>query len=111
MPLTYRMVVMQGCAVLIAAVALLPVAREETWAALLAGAVSVVPNALYAWQSERERSPGRLVAFGLLRFLLTLALLGAAIALLRPAPLGFFGAFVLGQLAFFVAPLLDRGAS
>ena len=110
MPLTYRMVVTQGCAVLVTAVALVPVGREEAWSALLAGAVSVTPNALFAWQSERLRSPGRLVAFGVLRFVLTLVLLGMAIALLRPAPLGFFGAFVLGQLAFVLAPLLDRGA-
>jgi F0F1-type ATP synthase assembly protein I len=110
-PLTYRTVVIQAFVVLVTAAVLLPVGREETWSALLAGAVSVIPNALFAWQSERLRSPGRLVASGVLRFLLTVTLLGVVMAMLRPAPLGFFGAFAMGQLAFVVAPLLDRGAS
>lgn len=102
---------MQVCAALFAAAVLLLVGSKDAWSGLLAGAVSVLPNALFAWLTERQRSPGRLVAFGVLRFVLTILLLAAAVAALRPAPLGFFGTFMLVQLAFVAGPLMDRDST
>jgi F0F1-type ATP synthase assembly protein I len=92
------------------AAGLLLVDAAQAIAALLAGAVVVLPNAYFAWRAGSERSPGRLLAHGMMRFVLTVTLMAAAFAVFKPAPLGFFSAFVLMQAMYAAGPLLFGGS-
>ena len=78
---------------------------EQAAAAAWGGAVSVVPTALFAWAAERERKAGRVLAYGLGRSLATVALMAAAFAWAKPAPLGFFVTLGAVHLAYVAAPL------
>ncbi|MCY3793000.1 MAG: ATP synthase subunit I [Gammaproteobacteria bacterium] len=78
---------------------------EQAAAAAWGGAVSVVPTALFAWAAERERKAGRVLAYGLGRSLATVALMAAAFAWAKPAPLGFFVTLGTVHLAYVAAPL------
>lgn len=93
-------------ALAVAAMLLLLVGTGQAFAALLAGAVVVVPNGYFAWRAGVERSPGRLLAHGVIRFLLTVFLMAAAFVLFAPEPLGFFSAFLLMQVMYVAGPLL-----
>jgi F0F1-type ATP synthase assembly protein I len=104
LPLT--IVALQLAVAVIVAVALLLVDASQAIAALLAGAVVVLPNGYFAWRAGVERSPGKLLAHGMMRFVLTLALMALAFAVFKPAPLGFFSAFVLMQAMYVAGPLL-----
>jgi F0F1-type ATP synthase assembly protein I len=97
---------LQLAVALFVAAVLLFVDVSQSIAALLAGAVVVLPNGYFAWRAGVERSPGRLLAHGMMRFVLTLALMALVFALLEPAPLGFFSAFVLMQAMYVAGPLL-----
>lgn len=90
---------------LVMAAALLLIAPEQSFAALLAGLVCVVPGAFFAWRSQRERSPGRLLGQGVLKFVLTLVSMALVFAWFVPPPLGFFATFVLMQAMYVVGPL------
>ncbi|MEZ5558536.1 MAG: ATP synthase subunit I [Pseudomonadales bacterium] len=111
MPLTYRIVILQLCVAVVASAGLMLMSSRQAVAGLIAGAVCVIPNALFAWQTERQRSAGRLLALGVLRFALTLLLLGIAVAAWQPAALGFFGTLVLAQLMYVAGPMTARGAT
>ena len=78
---------------------------DQTVAALAAGTASVVPAALYAWRASVERSPGRFLLQGVLKFLLTILLVAACIVLIRPAAAGFFGTLILLQVMYVMVPL------
>ena len=78
---------------------------EQAVAAAWGGAVCVVPTALFAWAAEREPKAGRVLAYGLGRSLATVALMAAAFAWVRPAPLGFFATLGAVHLAYVAAPL------
>ena len=78
---------------------------NQTVAALAAGTASVIPAALYAWQTTVERSPGRFLLQGVLKFLLTILLVAACIVLIKPAAAGFFGTLILLQVMYAVVPL------
>lgn len=80
--------------------------NSQAFAALLAGAVVGVPAGYFAWRATVERSAGRLLVQGMMKTLLTLTLMALAFALWKPAPLGFFAAFVLMQAMYVVGPLL-----
>ncbi|MCY4342301.1 MAG: ATP synthase subunit I [Gammaproteobacteria bacterium] len=77
---------------------------EQAAAAAWGGMVSVVPTALFAWATDRERREGQFLAYGLARTLATLALMAVALAWARPAPFGFFAALGWVQLAYVVVP-------
>lgn len=79
---------------------------EQALAALMAGLVCVVPGALFAWQAARTHSAARVLRQGVAKLGLTIALMVAVIAALRPQALGFFSAFVAAQAAYVVGPLL-----
>lgn len=74
-------------------------------AALLAGAVVVIPAAWFAWRARSERSPGRLLAHGAMKVLLTLTSMALVFAVLEPQPLVFFGTFLVMQVMYVVGPL------
>jgi len=90
---------------LVVAAGLALVDNSQAMAALLAGAVCVVPGGYFAWRATVERSPARLLGQGVMKFLLTLTLMALAFVVFRPAPLGFFAAFVLMQTMYVVGPV------
>ncbi len=71
--------------------------------ALLATAACVLPNGYFAWRSQHERLPSRILGAGALKFFSTVALMIVALWLWRPAPLGFLGALVVMQVGHAVA--------
>ena len=81
-------------------------AGSDAVAALMAGAVCVVPGGYFAWRALNERSPGRLLGQGVMKFLLTVTLMALVFAVMKPAPLGFFASFVAMQFAYVVGPLV-----
>ncbi len=85
--------------------------NSYAWAALLAGAVCVVPAGYFAWRATVERSPGRLLGQGGMKFLLTLTSMALVFAVFEPAPLAFFGTFVLMQAMYVVGPLVFAGGN
>lgn len=97
-----RIVAYQGAVALVMAVALAPLGRAQSLAALIAGLVVLVPNAYFAWRAGVEPSPTRLLAHGVGRSVATLVLMAAAFAVTRPAPLGFFAALIVMQLMYLV---------
>lgn len=74
-------------------------------AALLGGACVLLPAAYLAWRAGRERSPQKLLAMGVGKFVSTCALLAIAMVLVKPSPLGFFPALVVAQLMYVLVPL------
>ena len=109
MPLPYRIVALQLWAALVLAAALLFVGRDQAAAALLGGAVCVLPAGYFAWRVEHERSAARLLGHGVMKSMTTVALMALVFATLQPPLLGFFSAFVLLQLMYVVGPLGRRG--
>lgn len=79
--------------------------NSQAMAALLAGAVCVVPAGYFAWRATAERSPGRLLGQGVMKFLLTLTSMALVFAMFQPAPLVFFGTFALMQAMYVAGPL------
>ncbi len=77
----------------------------EPKAALLAGAVVVLPGAWFAWRATAERSPGRLLAHGAARLILTLTSMVLVFMVLEPEPLGFLSTLILMQAMYVVGPL------
>lgn len=108
-PLSYRIVTLQASAAIVAAVGLLLVSADEASAALLAGAVGVIPSGYLAWRAQVERSPGRLLGQGMAKFGLTLVLMTLAFAWFKPPPFGFFATLVLMQLMYIVGALGTAG--
>ena len=83
----------------------------EAGAALLGGASVAVPAAWFAWRASRERSPQKLLGFGVGKFVSTCALLAAAVVVFRPPPTGLFVTLFACQLAYVLVPLLAGKAS
>ena len=83
---------------------------EEAAAALLAGVVCVLPTAAFAWFSMQNVRAAQFVGLGVLKSVVTMALMAAVFVAAKPAPLGFFVALVVLQLAYVVGPLLKRAA-
>ncbi len=102
MPLSYRIVTLQVFTAVVTAAGLLLVSAEEAVSALLAGAVCAIPNGLFAWRAQVERSPGRLLGQGIGKTVLTLILMVVAFAVFKPRPLGFFATLGLLQLMYVV---------
>ncbi len=111
MPLPYRIVLLQLATSFVAAGALLLISPEQSLAALLAGIVCIAPGGYFAWRAQRERSPGRLLGQGALKFVLTLSLMALVFVLYKPPPLGFFATFVLIQAMYVVGSLRYPGGS
>lgn len=107
--LPYVIVVLQLMTSLAVAAAFALVDDAQAYAALLAGGVGVLPAGYFAWRSRWERSPGRLLGQGLMKFLLTLTLMALTFAVFEPAPMGFFTAFVLMQAMYVVGPAAFGG--
>ena len=105
MPLSYRIVTLQAFAAAVSAVCLLLLSVEEAQAALLAGAAGVIPGGYLAWRAQVERSPGRLLGQGMVKFVLTLLLMALAFAWFKPPPFGFFATLVLMQIMYIVGAL------
>jgi len=110
MAVAYRIVVYQAATALLIAAGLAWVSLDQGVAALLAGAVCVVPNGYYAWRISGERSPGRLLGLGVARVMVTLSLMAVAFATAKPAPLGFFVTFIAMQLMYVVGSVNEYGA-
>ena len=104
-PLAYRIVTLQACAAMVAAVGFLLLSADEASAALLAGAVGVIPSGYLAWRTQVERSPGRLLGQGMAKFGLTLLLMTLAFVWFSPPPFGFFATLVLMQLMYIIGAL------
>lgn len=110
-----QIVMLQSMTSLVVAAVLLlsdnPQAGSQAVAALLAGAVCVVPGGYFAWRAQVERSPARLLGQGVMKFLLTVTSMALVFAVLKPAPLGFFASFVAMQMMYVVGPVLFGGSS
>ena len=104
--MAYRIVALQLVVVIVTASVMSLVATGEAVAALLAGVVSVVPAAIFAWRSASTRQAARIVGLGVGKMVLTILLMVAVFAVFKPLALGFFVAFVAAQTAYVVAPLL-----
>ncbi len=107
--LPYLIVLLQLMTSLVVAAALALVDGAEARSALLAGGVTVLPAGYFAWRMQRERSAGRLLGQGLMKFLLTVTLMALTFAVFEPAPIGFFSAFVLMQVMYVVGPAAFGG--
>ena len=94
-------VVLQGGIALAVALLLASLDPAQAFAAGLAGFVCVGANGWFAWQLGRNRDPRRLLWMGVLRSVLTMALLGVVIVGFKPARAGFLGTFALSQAAYF----------
>jgi ATP synthase protein I len=97
---TVRIVLYQALVAVVVAAGMAPMSLDQSLAALLAGLVCVVPNAYFAWRARVERSPALLLAQGVGKLALTTALMVAVFAMAKPAPLGFFAAFIAMQLMY-----------
>lgn len=86
------------------------VTAEDAAAALLAGVVCVLPTAVFAWFSTKNVRAARFVGLGVLKSVVTMALMAAVFVAAKPAPLGFFVALVALQLAYVIGPLLNKRA-
>lgn len=104
--LPLAIVALQAAGAVGVASGLLLVDAAHAIAALLAGAVVVLPNGYFVLRARAERSPGRLLAYGVMRFVLTTTLMALAFAAFKPAPLGFFSAFLLMQAMYVAGPCL-----
>lgn len=93
---------------LVVAAALALVDNSQAMAALIAGAVCVIPGGYFAWRSTVERSAPRLLGQGVMKLLLTVTSMALAFAVIRPAPLGFFAAFGLMQAMYVVGPVAHQ---
>lgn len=82
---------------------------EEAAAALLAGVACILPTAAFAWLSTRRLSAAQFVGLGVLKSVVTVALMALVFAVTKPAPLGFFVALIALQLAYVIGPLLKKG--
>ncbi len=105
-PLPYRIVTLQLITALGVAALLLSVSRFESLSALAAGLVCVVPNGYFAWATTNARSAPRLLGQGVAKFVLTVFFLAGTFAVMKPAPLGFFSAFIAVQAMTLMGPLL-----
>ena len=84
--------------------------------ALVAGVVVVVPSAWFAWRVETANAVGgeeldaarRLLGSGVAKLVLTVGLLVVALVWFRPEPVVFFATLIVLQLAYWLAPLLER---
>lgn len=103
--LPWMVVALQATTSLVMAAGLSLVDNSEARAALLAGAVCVIPAGYFAWRATAERAPGRLLGQGAMKVLLTLTSMALVFELFEPAPLGFFGTFVAMQTMYVVGPL------
>jgi F0F1-type ATP synthase assembly protein I len=102
-------VALQAASALVVALGLVLIDAAQAQAALLAGLVTVIPSGYFAWRAGAERSPGRLIGQGLMKFALTVALMALVFAVFEPAPEGFFAAFVLMQTMYAAGPLVSGG--
>jgi F0F1-type ATP synthase assembly protein I len=80
--------------------------NSEAMAALMAGAVCVVPGGFFAWRAAVERSPGRLLGQGIMKFLLTVTSMALVFVAFEPEPLVFFGTLVLMQTMYVAGPVV-----
>lgn len=85
---------------------------------LLAGLAVVVPNAYFARQvlAQREHRDGQhapldqaraLIGGGVVKLLLSIALLGVIFSSYRVEPLAFFATFIVVHAVHLIAPLVD----
>jgi F0F1-type ATP synthase assembly protein I len=110
-PLSYRIVTLQLVTALSSAAVLLLVSVDQALAALAAGVVCILPGGHFAWRAERERSPGRMLGQGVVKFVMTLVLMVLTFAWIRPSALGFFATFGLMQAMYVLVPLKWAGKS
>ncbi len=83
---------------------------EEAAAALQAGVVCILPTAAFAWLSTRNVRAAQFVGLGVLKSVVTMALMGVVFVLAKPAPLGFFVELIALQLAYVIGPLSKKWA-
>jgi hypothetical protein len=98
-------VALQFITSLVVAAGLLLVDNTQAVAAMLAGGVCVGPGGYFAWRAVAERSPGRLLGQGVMKFLLTMTSMALVFILFKPAPLGFFASFMAMQTMYVFGPL------
>jgi F0F1-type ATP synthase assembly protein I len=108
---SYRIVLYQACIAVAVAAVVAPIGLDQSIAALQAGLVCAAPNVYFAWRAGVERSPARLLAQGVGKQWTTIALMAAVFAMARPAPLGFFAAFIAVQLMYVVGAARGSGTS
>ena len=115
MPEPYRIVGLQGIAVVAVALPMWLVGAAQAGSAVLGGLAVVLPNAYFALgavrrtvpdgDAERLREARRLLGRGIGKWALTAVLLIAVFRFVSVEPLGFFGGLTVALLAQAVAPL------
>lgn len=73
---------------------------SEALSASLATLAVVLPNAYYAWVSERSFNANRLLAQGVMRMVLAATLVAVCIVVVGIAPMGFFATLIAMQFAY-----------
>lgn len=106
-----RIVLLQACTAILLTAGFWAAGTEQGFAALLGGAVSVGPNAYFAWRSRAERDPVRLIVQGVAKLASTVSLMAVAFAIAKPAPLGFFAVFIATQAVHVVGALGTPGST
>jgi ATP synthase protein I len=117
-PLAFRIVAVQGVLATMLTMMFLLLGRAHAVSALVAGIVVIAPNVAFAWRITRLDggaadalgSARRLVGSGMAKVLATIGLLVVAFASFRPEPVAFFATMIVVQAAYWLAPLLVRGA-
>lgn len=104
----YRVVAVQLVA-LSGSCGILALVDPRTGLGALAGGFAVlVPNAWYAWASTRRKPGGWLLVQGVVKFVLTIALMAMVLKSLSPEPAGFFTGVVVALLAHAVGGFWQR---
>jgi len=73
---------------------------QQALGALYAGIACVIPNAFFAWRCQVEREAAKVLVAGVVRWYASVALMAAAIVVLKPPAAGFFTALILCQGAY-----------
>ena len=82
---------------------------EEARSAVFGGGCVLVPAMYFAWRLSQQRSPSKLLAMGVGKFVSTCALLALAMVVARPSPLGFFAALIVAQGMYVLVPATWSG--
>jgi F0F1-type ATP synthase assembly protein I len=99
----FSVVAVQAGLIVCLAGGLLAVSPEMGEAALSGGLSIVVPNAWFAWASTRRKPGEWLLMQGVVKFVLAVVLMGAALKSLAPDPLGFFSGVFVALVAHIAA--------
>lgn len=95
----FSVIAVQGLAIAIPALAMMLWGSPSSVPVVLGGITILLPNAFFAWASTRRRSGGWLLVQGVVKFLLSVVLMGIVFRYLTPDPLAFFAGVIVALVA------------